>query len=626
MVEEERKSLDEVHGTVDTRSRKGFWPKLLAFLGPAYMVSVGYMDPGNWATDIAGGSKFGYSLLWVLVMSNLMAILLQSMCVRLGLVRGLDLAQVSRVMYPRSVTYVLYGLAELAIAATDLAEVIGMAIGLNLLFDIPLLVAVAITALDTFVLLYLQRSGVRMMEAFILVLVGTIGVCLLAEVAFAGPVVSDMLSGLKPHLENDEALYIAIGIIGATVMPHNLYLHSSLVQTRKIERTTNGIKDALKYNMIDSTVALNVALLVNGAILVLAASAFHAQGLVEVEDIRDAHRLLEPMLGTTLAPILFAVALIAAGQSSTITGTLAGQVVMEGYLHLRFRPWLRRMLTRLLAIGPAVVTIIFRGEESMMDLLVLSQVLLSLQLAFAVIPLIHAVSDRSSMGEFVMKPIWQVLAWVVAAVIIYLNVRMLWDTFSGWYADGVVGAGLMFGLILPAYAGLVVVLGIVTFMPVIRRYRMAQVKSLHREPDALGVLVPVTYQTIAVAVDFSASDRNTIQAALSQGGTAALYVLIHAVESASARYLGQETHDLESKLDEQFLQRYAKELRESGYTVETRLGFGLAKDSLARQVKACGADLLVMGAHGHTGVMDMVLGETIDHVRHQLSIPVLMVQ
>ncbi|HRI80532.1 MAG TPA: Nramp family divalent metal transporter, partial [Cyclobacteriaceae bacterium] len=346
-----RKSLSDVHASIDSTNRKG-WRKLIAFLGPAYLVSVGYMDPGNWATDIAGGSRFGYSLIWVLLMSNLMALLLQSLSARLGLVRQLDLAQVSRSTYHPVINFILWILAEVAIAACDLAEVLGMAIGMKLLFGIPLIWGVSITVLDTLLLLILQSYGMRKIEAFIICLVAVIGTSFLVEMIFAKPNLTELSSGFIPTIANNEALYIAIAIIGATVMPHNLYLHSSLVQTRRIDTSERGIWQAIKYNFIDSAIALNAAFFVNAAILILAASTFFKAGMFEVQDIEDAYQFLTPLLGTEWASILFGIALIAAGQSSTITGTLAGQIVMEGYLNLRIAPWLRRLITRVIAIIP----------------------------------------------------------------------------------------------------------------------------------------------------------------------------------------------------------------------------------------------------------------------------------
>src|ERR1043165_6281562 len=356
-------SLSEVHASVDPSSRKSPWRRIAAFFGPAYLVSVGYMDPGNWATDLQGGAQFGYRLLWVLVMSNLIALLLQSLSARLGVVARRDLAQCNREIYPRYTNWALYVLAELAIAACDLAEVLGMAIGLNLLLGIPLLWGVCITLLDTFLLLYLQRLGMRKMEAFIIALVGIIGICFWVELIWAKPAISEIAQGLKPSIPNNAALYIAIGIIGATVMPHNLYLHSALVQTRKVKHNEASLKKAIRYNTWDSAIALNMALFVNAAILILAAAVFHKGGHAEVAALKDAHQLLHTMLGTKWSSHLFAIALIAAGQSSTITGTLAGQIVMEGYLSLRINPWMRRLLTRLLAILPAMLVIWIAGES-----------------------------------------------------------------------------------------------------------------------------------------------------------------------------------------------------------------------------------------------------------------------
>src|ERR1700760_1574660 len=416
-------SLSEVHGSIDTTRKGPWWRQLFVFFGPAYLVSVGYMDPGNWATDLAGGSRFGYSLIWVLLMSNGMAILLQNLSARLGIVRGRDLAQANREVYPAYINIPLYVLAEIAIAACDLAEVLGMAIGLELLTGLPLVYGVCITVLDTFLLLFLQRMGMRRMEAFVIGLIAVVGGSFFIEIILAKPALHDVASGFVPVLHGKEALYIAIGIIGATVMPHNLYLHSALVQTRKIKPGAANIRKALKINFLDSAVALNLAFLVNAAILILAATVFFKTGNTNVASIKDAHRLL-PMLGTW-APKLFAIALIAAGQSSTLTGTLAGQIVMEGYLQLRINPWVRRVLTRLLAIVPAVIGILLFGENEVDGLLVLSQVFLSVQLGFAVTPLIHFVSDRTTMGEFTISPFIRYLSWAVAALLVYLNIKLV---------------------------------------------------------------------------------------------------------------------------------------------------------------------------------------------------------
>ena len=395
-------SLSEVHESVDITKKRVGWRRIFSFLGPAYLVSVGYMDPGNWATDLQGGSKFGYQLIWVLLMSNLMALLLQGLSARLGIVRGRDLAQANREAYPKLINFCLYILAEIAIAACDLAEVLGMAIGIQLLFGLPLAWGVGITVLDTFLLLYLQRLGMRKMEAFIITLVAIVAFCFFIEIIFAKPNLAEVGRGFIPTKLTGESLLIAIGIIGATVMPHNLYLHSALVQTRKIDRTEVGIKEAIKFNRIDTTIALNIAFFVNAAILILAATVFFKTGNAHIGEIKEAHQLLPSFLGS-LAPILFAVALIAAGQSSTITGTLAGQIIMEGYLSLRINPILRRLITRLIALVPALIVILIYGEENVTDLLTFSQVILSLQLGFAVIPLIHFVSNKTTMGKFAIK-------------------------------------------------------------------------------------------------------------------------------------------------------------------------------------------------------------------------------
>src|SRR4051812_38722077 len=428
----DRKSLEEVHGSIDVPPPGGRLQRLrrlFTFLGPAYLVSVGYMDPGNWATDLEGGARFGYALIWVLLMSNLMAILLQTLAARLGVVTGHDLAQACRAEYSPRLNLILWILAEVAIAATDLAEVLGTIIALKLLFGLPMLWGCLITAFDTFALLYLQRWGMRQMEAVILVLVATIGGCFLFQIFEARPDMMGVVSGLRPSLPPG-ALFVAIGILGATVMPHNLFLHSALVQTRRIATDTGSRRTACKYYLIDATVALNVAFFVNAAILILSAAVFH-RNHVEVATIQEAHKLLPSFLGKA-APVLFAVALLCAGQSSTLTGTLAGQIVMEGYLHLRIAPWLRRLVTRLIALVPAVLVIGLTGEESTQQLLVLSQVILSLQLSFAVIPLIHFTSNRRNMRSFA-TPWWgQALAWVVAAIIVVLNGKLVLDQVVAW--------------------------------------------------------------------------------------------------------------------------------------------------------------------------------------------------
>ncbi|WP_040546949.1 Nramp family divalent metal transporter [Pedosphaera parvula] len=423
-------SLEEAHRTIAIPKELGFWRKLLAFSGPGYLVAVGYMDPGNWATDLAGGSKFGYSLLSIILLSNLMAILLQSLSAKLGIVTGRDLAQACRDHYSKPVVLTLWLLCEIAIAACDLAEVIGSAIALNLLFGIPILWGVCITALDVIAVMYLQNKGFRYIEALVIVLILSIGGCFLIEIILSRPDVTAVLGGFIPKLEvirNKEMLYIAIGILGATVMPHNLYLHSSIVQTRKYEQNTEGRAEAIKFATLDSSLALMFALFINAAILIVAAAAFHSHGQNEVAEIQDAYKLLSPTLGATLASTVFAVALLASGQNSTLTGTLAGQIVMEGFLNLRLRPWVRRLLTRLLAIIPAVICTALYGESGTARLLIFSQVVLSLQLSFAVIPLVIFTSDRKKMGKFV-NPTWlKVLAWLTTGIIVVLNLKYLLD-------------------------------------------------------------------------------------------------------------------------------------------------------------------------------------------------------
>lgn len=428
-------SLPEVFSSVNVPGNGSFWRKLLAFAGPGLMVSVGYMDPGNWATDIAGGAKFGYTLLAVIFISNLFAIILQHLSLKLGVVGERDLAQACRDSYSKPVSMVLWVLCEIAIAACDLAEVIGSAIALNLLFGIPLSVGVLITVMDVLVILFFQYKGFRYIESLVAGLIAIIFCCFAYEMIVSRPEFAAILGGLIPSSQivvNPGMLYIAIGILGATVMPHNLYLHSSIVQTRNYPRTTEGKKTAVKFATIDSTAALLLAFFINAAILILSAATFHNTGYQDVADIMDAYKLLDPVLGVSLAGILFAVALLASGQNSTLTGTLAGQIVMEGFLNLRIKPWLRRLITRLIAIIPAFIITIIYGEEGTMNLLILSQVILSIQLSFAVVPLIIFTSDKNKMGPFANKPLLKYGAWGIGLVIIALNVFLLYQTFSEW--------------------------------------------------------------------------------------------------------------------------------------------------------------------------------------------------
>jgi manganese transport protein len=616
-------SLSEVHESVDISTKAKGWRKILAFFGPAYLVSVGYMDPGNWATDLAGGSQFGYSLLWVLLMSNIMALLLQSLSARLGIVRKRDLAQANRETYPRPINFLLYILAEVAIAATDLAEVLGMAIGIYLLTGLPLIWGVSITVLDTFLLLYLQRLGMRTMEAFIIGLVAVVGVSFLIEILLAKPDLGEVATGFIPSFANENALYIAIGIIGATVMPHNLYLHSALVQTRKIHKTKEGIKQALKWNFIDSSIALNIAFLVNAAILILAATVFFKTGRTEVAEIKEAHRLLEPLLGSGVAPILFAVALIAAGQSSTVTGTLAGQIVMEGYLRLRINPWIRRLITRLLAIIPAVLVIAIYGEQEVDSLLVFSQVILSMQLGFAIIPLIHFVSDKQTMGSFAIKPLVQAFAWLIAIVLVYLNVRMVINEAGDFFAssDSLFWKSL---IIIGAILFSVLLLYTVLFPFFSKRQKPV---SIQMHPDVAGLqnLSIPAYKKIAVALEFSSHDEKLLGSAIGQGRADTEYLLIHVVESTSARLLGKESDDYETAKDEERMQFYIQQLNQRGFKAVGKLGFKNRTREIVRITKEESADILVIGAHRHSGIKDWIYGETINSVRHEINIPLLIV-
>jgi len=632
-------SLGDVHESVDISIRPKGWRKVFAFFGPAYLVSVGYMDPGNWATDLAGGSKYGYTLIWVLLMSNIMALLLQGLSARLGIVRGRDLAQANREAYPKYVNFILYILAEIAIAACDLAEVLGMAIGIQLLTGLPLIWGVSITVLDTFLLLYLQRLGIRRMEAFIISLICVIGICFLVNIIIAQPQLYEVLKGFIPSLPNakdlyaakgmhnvlpkETALYLAIGIIGATVMPHNLYLHSALVQTRKILKTKQGIKQALKWSFVDTAVALNIAFLINAAILILAATVFFKTGRTDVGEIRQAHQLLSPMLGSTIASTLFAVALIASGQSSTVTGTLAGQIVMEGYLRLRINPMMRRLITRLLAIIPAIIVIAVFGESEVDSLLIFSQVILSLQLGFAVIPLIHFVSDKQTMGSFAIKPLTKLFAWLVASVLVYLNVKMISSEAIKFFTTSnntggkiaIIIAGILFALLL-VYAIIFPLLG-----------KRKKSVSIQMHPDISGLIdinVPV-YNKIAVALDFTENDAKLLASAIGQAKNNATFLLIHVVESATAGLLGKETDDYETHKDLERIQFYVKQLKDRGYDAEGKLGFRNRAKEIVRIVKEEKADMLIAGAHGHTGIKDFIYGETVNSVRHELKIPVLVV-
>ena len=615
-------SLSEVHGTVEVNQNGSRWKQVFSFFGPAYLVSVGYMDPGNWATDIAGGSQFGYALLWVLLMSNLMALLLQSLSARLGIVRGRDLAQANREAYPKPINFCLYILAEVAITACDLAEVLGMAIGIQLLTGLPLIYGVIITALDTFLLLTLQKLGMRKIEMFILGLIAVIGISFLLEILMARPHFGEISRGLIPTLPNSAALYIAIGIIGATVMPHNLYLHSALVQTRKIKREESFIRKALKLNFLDSSIALNMAFLVNAAILILAGAVFFKSGHAEVASIREAHELLSPLLGSKIASVVFAVALIAAGQSSTVTGTLAGQIIMEGHLHLRINPILRRLITRMLAIIPAVIVIGIAGEQQVDQLLVLSQVILSLQLGFAVIPLIHFVSNKRTMGKFTINKITKFFAWTIASLLVFLNMKLVIEEGGTFFSQP--GNGIWKILLTVVALAAITLLLYVFIHPWVGKLPHTETAMHGKEPIITRLEIP-KFRKIAIALDFSRHDEKLLAFAIGQGGTESTYILIHIVESASARMLGKQSDDLETRNDQERLDKYQETLEAGEFKAITRLGYINRSREIVRIVREEQAEMLVIGAHGHTGLKDFIYGETVNTVRHELRIPVLIV-
>ena len=606
---------------IDVKKRGGM-RRLLAFVGPAYLVSVGYMDPGNWATDIEGGARFGYMLIWVLLMSNLMAILLQALCSRLGIVTGLDLAQGCRREYPRPLNLFLWLLAEIAIAATDLAEVLGTIVGLNLLFGLPLLWGCAVTAFDTFLLLALQRLGMRKMEAFIVMLVATIGGCFLIEVYLAKPDWGGIAAGFVPHLD-PSALYVAIGMIGATVMPHNLYLHSSLVQSRAVSNTVTGKKEACKFNLIDSAVALNAAFLVNAAILIMAAADFHSRGIV-VTEIQQAHSLLDGLLGTNLAPIAFAVALLAAGQSSTITGTLSGQIIMEGFLNMRMRPWLRRLLTRAIALVPAVVVLALAGDSGLYRLLILSQVILSLQLPFATIPLIHFTSDTKKMGVFANRTWIKVVAWSIAAIIVALNLKLVFDELSGWLGSSPTWIWVAAMIPLTLILG---VLAYITFGPLFRpgrTWESAITTDAHLVADAIE---PLQIKHIGVALQHAAGDAVIVSAAVAEARVhRARLTLLHVVDAPGTILLGRESWSLHGAEDESYLESLTREIEERDLPVESMLLHGRPPEEIVKAVIEAGIDMLVMGSHGHRGLDDLVFGQTVSAVRHALNIPVMVVR
>lgn len=622
-------SLAEVHRSVGVK-HGSLLRRLFAFAGPAYMVSVGYMDPGNWATDLEGGARFGYRLIWVLLITNFMAVLLQALSARLGIVTGRDLAQACRENYPPFVNWILFGLCEFAIGAMDLAELLGTAIGLNLLFGIPLMWAVLLTGADVLILLGLQRLGIRKMEAFILGLVFTIGLCFIVEMFLAKPSLSGIAAGFIPHTLDGAQLYIAIGILGATVMPHNLYLHSSLVQTRNIERSKRGIAQACRFNLIDTAVALNAAFFVNAAILVLAAAVFWKRGIV-VNELQQAHSLLDDLLGSRIAPIAFGLALLCAGQSSTLTGTLAGQITMTGFLRFQMRPWLRRLLTRLIALVPAMIVIGVMGDSGSYRLLILSQVILSLQLPFAVVPLIRFTSSKTKMGPFASRLWVRILAWIIASAIIALNVVLVVQEVGSWTESaGRFGWLVLLGTI-PVGGALAALLVWMIF-----RRDAAHGKDTEsvRASDVLARAQVATrpIRRVGVALEAKESDAGMLARAIGLAGThRAQLVLIHIVEGVGGQWYGQQTGDLEAREDERYLDDLVEQLRDEikgGDLVSAHavLGFGDVARELVRIVDEEKIDVLVVGGHGHKGLEDVLHGQTIPGVRHGLNIPIFAVK
>jgi manganese transport protein len=615
------KSLEEVHSSVETQ-HPNLWKRIFAFAGPAYLVSVGYMDPGNWATDLEGGSRFGYALIWVILMSNIMAVLLQSLAARLGIVTGKDLAQACRSEYSKAASFALWIMCEIAIAATDLAEVLGTILGLNLLFGLPLLWGSAVTLFDTFLLLAIQKLGIRKMEAFIMSLITVIAGGFIVNLFLAKPDWGAAVAGLTPSLPAG-SLYIILGIIGATVMPHNLYLHSSLVQTRRVSRTIDSKAQACRFNLLDSVIALNAAFFVNAAILVLAAAVFYRHGIV-VTEIQQAHKMLEQLLGTHAAPIAFGLALLAAGQSSTLTGTLAGQIVMEGFVRIRLRPYLRRLITRSIALLPAVVVIWIYGDEGTYKLLILSQVILSLQLPFAIVPLVHFTSDKLKMGSFASQFWVKVLAWITSAAIIILNGKLVYDEIMGWIAGG---APLLISILTIGFAAAIsFFLVYIILLPLIRGEKSWRAEKPTGASVVIAGIETHRSKHIAAALGRDDSDTAIVGRALSLAKAAgALLTLIHVADSAPAQFYSSDAYDEHTRDDEQYLLEIAAEVRAAGVAVEIALPQGDPSRELISFAESHKVDMLVMGSHGHRLIGDLLWGQTVDPVRHRVGIPVLVV-
>jgi manganese transport protein len=617
------KSLSDVHESVRT-DHVSYWRRMMAFAGPAYLVSVGYMDPGNWATDLDGGAHFGYRLLWVLVMSNAMAVLLQTLAARLGIVSGRDLAQACRETYPRGVNIALWFLCEIAIVACDLAEVLGAAIALNLLFHIPLLIAVMITALDTLLVLGLQKLGIRYLEAFVLALIAVIAVCFAAEIYMARPDALGVVAGLIPRIDG-RSLYTAVAMLGATVMPHNLYLHSALVQTRQIGRSTEEKRTACRWNMVDCVVALNGAMFINGAILILAAATFY-KAHQDVTEIQQAYVLLSPLLGTVIAAKLFGVALFCSGQSSTLTGTMAGQIVMEGFLNIRVQPWLRRLVTRSLAIVPAIVVIWLMGNEGTFRLLVLSQVVLNLQLPFAIIPLLHFTNDPQRMGPFASAWKLRLAGWVTAAIVVSLNLWLAVQTIGEWAHASGRYAPLVWVFSVLVCGGMFGLLAWITLQPY--RRPSVVVPTLGLEAASAELIAAPSYRRILVPLDHSSLDRLALShaAGLAAQHGARLY-LLHVEEGVTSQIYGADSSTAEVEAGRLYLDSLIESLSDMDIEVETAIRHGSnPRREIVRYAEEVRPDLLVMGAHGHGGLKDLIFGNTINPVRHRLNIPILVVR
>ncbi len=619
-------SLPEVHESVATK-HSGFWRRLFAFAGPAYLVSVGYMDPGNWATDLEGGARFGYRLLWVLVLSNLMALLLQTLSSRLGIVTRRDLAQACRDEYPRAVAYSLWLLCEFAIVACDLAEVLGAAIGLNLLFHLPLLIGVLLTAADTLLVLWFSRLGIRVIEAFVLGLIAIIGGCFGFEILLAHPSAPDIVKGLIPRL-NSNSLFLAVGIFGATVMPHNLYLHSALVQTRQIGESEHEKRRACRFNLLDSALALNGALFVNAAILIMSGAVFFAHHIV-VTEIQQAHALLAPLLGTTAASVLFGAALLASGQSSTLTGTMAGQIVMEGFLRFRMQPWIRRFITRLLAIAPAVATIYWFGNAGTTDLIVLSQVILNLQLPFAVIPLVHFTSDRKRMGVFA-NGLWLKLgAWGCAAFIVVLNVWLLYDQLTDSLAHSGRFRPLLLCTAILLAVGFFALLGAVSLKPWLRPRAVAPASVvLGASPQQAPIVPAREYARILVSLDHSAADEEALGNAVSLARMHhSKLILLHVEEGVTSQMFGAQSSTAEITEGQDYLSNLVESLREQRIPVDVVVRHGRRPaQEITRAIHELQPDLVIMASHGHQGLKDLLFGTTINAVRHRVRVPLLIVR